>query len=42
MHAMLRDLFGMHDVREDNCEPQPRVQGDEEHLVDDEADGGDS
>jgi hypothetical protein len=42
MHAMLRDLFDMHDVREDNCEPQPGVQGDEEHLVDDEAGGGDS
>jgi hypothetical protein len=39
---MLRDLFGMHDVREDNCEPQPEVQDDEEHLVDDEADGGDN
>jgi hypothetical protein len=34
MHAMLHDLYGMHDVREDNCKPQPRVQGDEAHLVD--------
>ena len=42
MHAMLCDLFGIHDVREDNNEPQPGVQGDEEHLVDDEADEGDS
>jgi hypothetical protein len=23
MHAMLRDLFGMHEVKEDNCKPQP-------------------
>jgi hypothetical protein len=42
MHAMLHDLFGMHDLREDNCEPQPRVRGHEEHLVNDETDGGDS
>jgi hypothetical protein len=41
MHTMLCDLFGMHDVREDNCELQPEVQGDEEHIVYDEADGGD-
>jgi hypothetical protein len=40
MQAMLHDLFGMHGVREDNCEPQPEVQGHEEHLVDDEADIG--
>ena len=31
MYAVLRDLFGMHDVREDNYEPQPGVQcGDNE------------
>jgi hypothetical protein len=42
MHVMLCDLFSMHDVREDNCEPQPKVQGDEEHIVYGEADGGDS
>ena len=42
MHAILRDLFGMHDVREHNYEPQPGVQGHEEHLVNDEANGGDS
>jgi hypothetical protein len=41
MHTMFCDLFGMHTVREDNCEPQLGVQGDEEHLVDDEADGSD-
>ena len=38
MHAMLRDLFGMHDVREDNNESQPGVQGAEEPIVDDEPD----
>jgi hypothetical protein len=42
MHAILRDLFGMHDVREDNCKPQPGVQGHEEYIVDDEANRGDS
>jgi hypothetical protein len=41
MHAMLRDLFGMHDVREDNYEPQPGVQGGEEQIIDDEPDTGD-
>jgi hypothetical protein len=40
MRAMLRNMFGMHDVREDNCEPQVIVQGDEV-LVDEEADQGD-
>jgi hypothetical protein len=40
MHAMLHDLFDMHDVREDDCEPQLEVQGDEEHIVHDEADRG--
>jgi hypothetical protein len=25
MHAILRDLFGIHDVKEDNYEPQPKV-----------------
>ncbi|XP_059461829.1 uncharacterized protein LOC132190807 [Corylus avellana] len=33
MHAMLRDVFGMHDIREDNCESQVVVQGDEEIVV---------
>ena len=42
MHAMLRDLFGMHDVREGNNEPQPRVQVAEEQIVDDEPDRGDA
>jgi hypothetical protein len=22
MHTMLRDVFGTHNIREDNCEPQ--------------------
>jgi hypothetical protein len=30
MHSMLRDAFGMHKVREDNCEPKVVVQGSEE------------
>jgi hypothetical protein len=42
MHAMLHDLFGMHDVREGNNEPQPRVQGAEGHIVDNELDWGDA
>ena len=42
MHAMLHDLFGMYDVREGNNEPQPGVQGAEEHIVDDEPDRGDT
>ena len=40
MHAMLCDMFGVHDAREDNYEPQPRVQGGEEHIMDDEPDTG--
>jgi hypothetical protein len=32
MHAMLRDIFIMHDVRIDNCGPQVVVQGDEENV----------
>ena len=35
MHIMLCDVFGMHEVREDNCEPQVMVQGDEEAYGDD-------
>ena len=42
MHAMLRDLFGVHDVREDNNKSQPRVQGAEEPIVDDEPDRGEA
>jgi hypothetical protein len=30
MHTMLRDAFGMHEVREDNCEPEVVVYGGEE------------
>jgi hypothetical protein len=37
MQAMLCDLFGMHDVREENCEPHPEVHGHEENLADDKA-----
>ena len=33
MHAMLRDVFGMHDVGSENCEPQTVVQGDEEVVL---------
>jgi hypothetical protein len=40
MQAMLHNVFGMYDVREDSCEPQVVVQGDEE-IVDEEADEGD-
>ena len=40
MQTMLCDLFGMHGVREDNSEPQPEVQGHEEHQLNDEADVG--
>jgi hypothetical protein len=39
---MLRDLFDMYDVREDNCEPHPGVQGDEEHIVYYKANRGDA
>jgi hypothetical protein len=42
MHAMLRDLFGMHDVREDNYEPQLGVQCGEEQIMNDEPDKGDA
>ena len=42
MHAMLCDLFGVYDVSEDNNESQPRVQSDEEPIVDDEPDRGDA
>jgi hypothetical protein len=34
MQAMLRDLFGVHDVREDHLEPQPEAQGSEEQILD--------
>jgi hypothetical protein len=42
MHTMLHDLFGVHDVKEDNNESQLRVQGAEEPIVDDELDKGDA
>jgi hypothetical protein len=42
MQAMLHDLFGIHDVREDNNESQPEVQGVEEPIVDGETDRGDA
>jgi hypothetical protein len=37
MHAMFHDVFGMHGVREDNCEPHVVVEGDE-RIVNEEAD----
>jgi hypothetical protein len=42
MQAMLRDLFGVHDVREDSNEPQPGAQGSEEQISDDAPDIGDA
>jgi hypothetical protein len=39
---MLRDLFSVYDVRVDNNESQPGVQGVEEPIVDDELDRGDA
>jgi hypothetical protein len=42
MQAMLRDLFGVHDVREDSNEPQLRAEGGEEHVSDDTPDRGDA
>jgi hypothetical protein len=42
MQAMLRDLFGMHDVREDHLENQPEAQGSEEQIMDDAPDTGDT
>jgi hypothetical protein len=42
MQAMLRDLLGVHDIREDSYEPQPRAQGGEEQIMDDEPNIGDT
>jgi hypothetical protein len=42
MHAMLRDLFGVHDVKEDNYKPQLGDQSAKEHIVDDEPNRGDA
>ena len=39
---MLRDLFGVHDVREHNNESQPGVHGAKEPIIDDEPDKGDA
>jgi hypothetical protein len=40
MHAMLHDAFSMHEVNKDNCEPKVVVQGGEE-IVNEEAAEGD-
>jgi Zn ribbon nucleic-acid-binding protein len=42
MQAMLRDLFGVHDVREDSNETQLRAEGGEEHVSDDTPYRGDA
>jgi hypothetical protein len=42
MQLMFRDLFGVHDVREDNNESQPGVKGAEKPIVDNETDRGDA
>jgi hypothetical protein len=42
MQAMLRDLFDVHDVREDHLEPQPESQGGEEQILDDAPDTDDA
>jgi hypothetical protein len=42
MQAMLRDLFSVHDVREDSNETQLRAEGGEEHVSDDTPDRGDA
>ena len=42
IQAMLRDLFGVHDVKEDSIEPQPEVQGGEEQIMDDALDTSDA
>jgi hypothetical protein len=42
MQAMLRDLFGVHNVREDSNEPQLGAQGGEEQVSDDTPDRGDA
>jgi hypothetical protein len=36
MHSMVRDVFGMHEVREENCEAEVVVQRGEE-IVNEEA-----
>ena len=42
MQAMLRDLFDVHDVREDSNKPQPGPQGSEEQIMNDAPDTGDT
>jgi hypothetical protein len=42
MHAMLHDTFGMHEVGEDNCEPEVVVQGGEEIGWNEESAEGDA
>jgi hypothetical protein len=42
IHVLLRDAFGMHEVREDNCEPEVVVQGDEEIGWNEESAEGDA
>jgi hypothetical protein len=42
MQAMLRDLFGVHDVREDIDDPQPGGQGGEQLISDDAPNVGDA
>jgi hypothetical protein len=42
MQAMLRNLFGVHDVRENSNKPQPGAQGGEEQIMDDAPDIGDA
>jgi hypothetical protein len=37
MHKMLRDVFGMHDVSVDNCDPQVVGQGVEENVTEEAA-----
>jgi hypothetical protein len=42
MHAMLRDAFGIQEVREDNCDPEVVVQGREEIGWNEESAKGDA
>jgi hypothetical protein len=39
MHAMLHDVFGMHDASVDNCDPQVVGQGVEENVTEEAATG---
>jgi hypothetical protein len=42
MQAMLRDLFGVHDVKEDSIKPQLEAQVGEEQIMDDAPNTGDA